>query len=262
VKRSLTGRIGAVVAGVLLLSPLAACTPTPAPPKITAAFGKLTFPAPEPGAAIGDSPGFTYKASGVPRGGSIFLQKASISGSAVKWSNVMQLNVSPLAAATIIRPPFGRNTYRVGIFDAHGKGLTSALLPLDVYEFFTFNELTARPIELLVYAPNKNFPYVFQDAISFDDTSCRNLGPLNVFNDSDVPRRFEFSQTVAGKAKSVIFPIGQNPHRSGHNVLFAAGQPLTLGENFDLQILDNAADGSNVFGGNGSADCLTDTGSF
>ena len=260
VKRSVISRLGAVVAGVLLLSPLAACGTPPAKPKISAAFGNtlLTSPA---GIFAGTNANFTYRASGIPRGGSIFLQKASLSGTAIKWSNVSQLDVQPLGSGTIIRAPFGRNTYRLGVFDAHGKGLTSAPLPLDVYKAFTFSELTTRKEQTLEYAPGKTFPYVFQAEIFIENTSCRVLGKVSVFNNSALARRFEFAQTIKGKTKSSIFTILGNPNKDGPQFLFKTGQLLTLGEDLDLHILDNDRYGGNVYA-DGGALCLTDTGGF
>ncbi|MCW2547951.1 MAG: hypothetical protein JWN96_2411 [Mycobacterium sp.] len=259
-KRLVLSRLGAAVAGMLLLTPLVSCGPPP-PPKISAAFGKLTYAAPGPGIGSGQNANFTYKASGVPSGGSIFLQKASLSGATIRWSNVSQLDVIPLGSGTIIRPAFGRNAYRVGVFDAHGKGLTSAPLALDVYKRFTFAELTTRPVQTVKFGSGLDFKYVFQAEIFLENTSCRALGALDLFNNSSTPRKFEFAQTIKGKTTSHISVLDANPTHNIVNSLFYYGQSITPGEDLDLHILDNDIYGSNVYG-NGSATCLTDTGEF
>jgi hypothetical protein len=260
VKRLVLSRLGAAVAGMLLLTPLVSCGPPP-PPKISAAFGKLTYAAPGPGLDSGQNATFTYKASGVPSGGSIFLQKAAISGATIRWSNVSQLDVLPVGSGTIIRPPFGRDTYRLGVFDAHGKGLTSAPLTVDVYKDFTFAQLTTRREQTVNTGGGFAFKYVFQAEIVLENTSCRALGALELFNNSSIPRKFEFAQTIKGKRTSDISVLEANPTRNNIRSLFYYGQSITPGEDLDFHVLDNDIYGSNVYG-NGSATCLTDTGEF
>jgi hypothetical protein len=262
VKRSTLSRLGAAVTGILLLSPLVACTP-PAPPKITAAFGQPVLPAPGAGILAGENADFTYRASGVPSGGRIFLQKASLSGATVRWSNVSQLNVKALGTGTIIRPPFGVSTYRLGIFDAHGKGLASAPLPLNVYKGFSYSDLTKRNEETLNYGQGKTFNWVFQGTIDIDNTSCRLLAPLQIFNSAFRAGQFEFTQTINGKTTTATTAIAANNFEANPpQTLFPNSQLLTLGEEFVLHIVDSQPNSTAIYGGNGLALCLTDTGSF
>jgi hypothetical protein len=265
VKRLVGSRLGAAaVAGLLVLAPLAACTapPPPKPPKVSWAFGKLQFAAPSAGITQGADAKFTYTASGVPKGGHIVLQKGTLSGGAIRWSKVSELQVSPVGSATIVQPPFGRNSFRLAVLDSKGKTLTSASHGLDVYRKFTFSQLTTRPEQTTTFTNGVPFKYVFKAEIFLENTSCGALTSVQLFNRSPRSREFEVTRIVGGKPKSEITVLQANPGFAFSNILYSNKSLLiTPGTDLDLRILDNDIYGSNVYG-NGTALCLTDSGSF
>jgi hypothetical protein len=249
---------------MMLLAPLAACTAPskPAPPKISWGFSQLSIGAPRSGVFSGDSAKFIYKASGVPVGGHIVLQKAALSGGGIRWSKVSELQVSPLGSGTIIRPPFGRNTYRLAVLDSKGKARTAAVHGLDVYKDFSLSELTSRPVQKIVESSGFFFDYVFTAEVVFENTSCRTIW-VDLFNKAtNAARKIEVSETIGGKLKRTTTVIDENSSGNAVRLLFGkTGHALSLGQDLDLHILDNNLFSTRVYG-NGSAWCLTDTGEF
>jgi hypothetical protein len=263
VKRSVRAWLGAAFAGIVVLAPVAACTapPKPAPPKISWGFSGLSKSLGS-GVFAGQSANFNYRASGVPRGGHIVLQKGALSGGGIRWSRVSELQVSPLGSGTILRPPFGRNTYRLAVLDSKGKALTGVAHGLDVYKSFTLSELTSRAEQQVAGSGGFIFKYIFTAAVVFENTSCRTIF-VDVFNkDSNSPRKIELAEAISGKSKTTTYNITANPSGNGVRLLFGKpGRTLSLGQDFDLHVLDNANYPTRVYG-NGDAFCLTDTGEF
>jgi hypothetical protein len=241
------------------MSTAVACT-SPAPkPKIAWNFTDLTYQGAFAGASAGGDATFTYVASHVPAGDSILLQKASVSGGQLKWRTVSDLQVAPVGTSTVIRPPLGRNAYRIAVVDGKSRVLASAPHNLDVYKSFTFAELTTRPIQTVKLGNGLDFTYVFQAEIFLEHTSCRSLGEVDLFNKGTGARQFRVTDTVGNATASRTSAV---PASTGSNIdAVFVRRSVTVGEDLDLHILNNATLGTTIYG-NGSATCFTDTGTF
>lgn len=253
-------RLGAAIVGATVLAATATACTVPPSPTITWGFTNLPLAAPAPGVFAGDNASLTYTASNVPAGGQILLQKAGISNGALKWSNIEPLNRVHVGVATLPRPPLGRNTYRLAVTDAKGKLVASANHTLDVYDEFTFSQLTDRQEHtvLIPLGGGGTFPfkYVFQAEIFIEHTSCRMLNEVQLYTNGNLGRTLRVSDTVAGKTKVEDLLADANGSISS-----ITGHPLTIGEDLDLLVLDNNTLGDTAYG-NGKATCFTDTGEF
>jgi hypothetical protein len=254
VKRSVLTRLFTLASVILLATVSAgACTVAPPPVKVSWNFQALSLPSPGAGIDAGDNAKFLYAVSNVPRGARVEIQRGVTSKSATTWTKVVDLAIQPLASGTLVKPPFGRNSYRVAVLDAHKKLLASATHTLDVYLPFTLGLLANRPLQTVSFDMT-TFAYYFQAEIDFARTSCRQLTGLTMLNKGTASRSL---QVTLANSPALTYTYGL----SGGNIFEAKPLATIPGQELDLQVLNNATLGNTMYV-RGNAVCFTGNGNY
>jgi hypothetical protein len=249
---------------MLLSGVTAAACAAPAPAaKVSYRFDDLTFPTTGPGIKAGENAALIYSASNVPSGGKLVIQRGTTSGKSTKWATVLNLPRQSLGRATLTTPLFGRNTYRIAALDKAGKLLASAAHTLDVYHQVLFSDMIGQPERRQpIGSTGASFDYDFRGEVYVGNTTCRLITDIEAYNAGPSDRVLTVSHRLKDNFSTPmrsLVPVTQG--RNLTNLYYPKGLPLTIGEDFDVNILDNDLYGATVYA-QGAALCFTANGQF